>query len=174
MKSIAIGEGRSGHAEVEVASDLEITRQLGVLEVADAGRVDAGIGELVVEPRRGAVAQVRADRGVDRGQHLQEHEHRTEGTQRAGELVAPLDRPDHHTGGDGQQGGQHAAQREDGPPEGGQPTVGLGDHPGEAPLLTGAQAADHGATPSVGACMRSMSPIVAQGCDTRLGRKGRR
>ena len=66
MKSIEIDSGGPGHAEVEVARDGEVAGELRVLEVPHARRAHAGLGEPVVEPGRGAVAEVGADRLVDR------------------------------------------------------------------------------------------------------------
>ena len=66
MKSIEIDSGGPVMPEVEVAGDGEVAGELGVFEVAHAGRADAGLGQSVVEPGRGAVAEVGADRLVDR------------------------------------------------------------------------------------------------------------
>ena len=41
---------RPGHAPVELAGDGEVVDQVGILQMADAGRLDASCGELVVEP----------------------------------------------------------------------------------------------------------------------------
>ena len=91
-----------------------------------------------------------------------------EGAERTGEVVAPLDGSDHHAGADGQQGGEHAAQHEHGPPERRQPTVGGRDHPGEAPLLAGAQAAQHDAAPGMGGWERSTHPVSSRGATSVL------
>ena len=83
---------RPGHAEVELASDGEVVAELGILEVADARRVDAGVGELVVEPGGGAVAEVVAHREVERREHLEQHEHDAHEGERAAERVVGVHR----------------------------------------------------------------------------------
>ena len=70
MKSIEMRQRRAGHAQVEVAGHVQVVGELGVLEVAHARRLDAGLGELGRRARPQAVAEVGADRLVDRGEHL--------------------------------------------------------------------------------------------------------
>ena len=65
---------RTGHAPVEVPGHLQVSGQLRILQVPDARNCHAGAGQLVVEPGRGPVAEVRAQRGVERAEHLQQDE----------------------------------------------------------------------------------------------------
>ena len=67
-------QGRTHHPRVELARHLQVTGQRRVLEVAHARRLDARGGQLVVEPRRGAIPEVVAEDGVQRHEHLQDHE----------------------------------------------------------------------------------------------------
>ena len=97
--------------------------------MAHAGRPHAGVGEPVVEPRRGAIAEVRAERPVDGRQHLQQHERRPGQRERAGQRRAALHRADQHAHGDGEGDRQHAAQHERPSTTGGQRR----DRPGQAP-----------------------------------------
>ena len=53
---------------------VEVGGERRVLEVAHAGRAHAGVGQPVVEPGGGAVAEVGADRLVDRREHLEQDE----------------------------------------------------------------------------------------------------
>ena len=68
---------RAGHPEIEVARHREVRGQPGILEMSHPRRPHARTGEAVVEPRRGPIAKVLADRGLERGQHLQKDEHDT-------------------------------------------------------------------------------------------------
>ncbi len=136
-------ERRAGHAEVEVAGRGEVGGEVGILEVADAGRVDAGVGEPVVQPRGQPVAQVGPDRLVQRAEHLQRHEHQPHRHQRPCERVAALHRPDEHAHGDGEHGREHAPGHEHGPPQHGQRPVGAGQHREELPLLALSESTDH-------------------------------
>ena len=67
---------RAGHPEVEVARDGEVAGERRILEVPHARRAHAGLGEPVVEPRGSAVAEVGADRLMNRAEHLKQHEDR--------------------------------------------------------------------------------------------------
>ena len=109
-------ERRPHHAEVEVARGGQVAGELGILEMSDTGRTDARFGESIVEPRSRAVAEVRADRGVNRRQHLEEHERDGHCGERSGEPAATLHRRDERTHRDGEYRGQDAAQDERGPP----------------------------------------------------------
>ena len=58
--------------------------------MGEAGRTDRHLRQPVVEVRRGAVAQVVAHRGLDRGQHLQEHERHPDQSERERQWLAAL------------------------------------------------------------------------------------
>ena len=98
MKSMLIAQRRAGDAEVEVARDGEVGGELGVLEVRDAGGAVRRGHQPVVEIRRGAAAEVGADREVQRREHLEEHEHDADRGERSGErarrvCTAPISAP---------------------------------------------------------------------------------
>ena len=76
---------RAGHPEVEVARDGEVAGERRILEVPHARRAHAGLGEPVVEPGGGAVAEVGADRLMNRAEHLEQHEDRAGKRERTGE-----------------------------------------------------------------------------------------
>ena len=103
------------------------------------GRAHARLGQPVVEPGRRAIAEVGADRLMDRREHLQQHEDHPGEGERAGEAGAALDGRHEHAHGDGEHRRQHAAQHEDDPPHHGQRTVGLRQRREELPLVAGAQ-----------------------------------
>ena len=92
-------------------------------------------GEAVVEPGRGAVAQVQADGLVDGIDDLQKHEERADGRQRQGEGVVALDRADQDAHRDGEQRGQRAAEQQDGVPGARQQRVGARQHSGELDVV---------------------------------------
>ena len=133
---------RAGHAQVEVAGRGQVAAEGRVLEVAHAGRPHAGLGEPVVQPGGGPVAQVGADRLVDRDQHLEQHEHHPDGGQRPGQVAPALDGADQRPGGDGEHRRQHPPAHQHHPPGDGQAGVGLEQGAEEAPLLAFAQPGD--------------------------------
>ena len=129
-------KGWAGHAQVEVAGDLEVVRELGVLEMAHALRFHARVGELVVEPCRGAVAEVGAECRVDRVEDLEQYEDEPDSGERRGQRVAVLNRADEHAHRYRERGGQNPAQHEHSPPRDGQGRVGPVQDPEELPFLT--------------------------------------
>src|SRR4030095_2177003 len=64
------------HSEIEVAGHCEVVRELGVFKVAHARRPNTRFGKPVVQPRRGTVAEVGADGGMDWCEDLEQHEYR--------------------------------------------------------------------------------------------------
>ena len=60
---------------VELARGRQILSEVGILQVPDAGRLHAGADQRFVEPGRHLVAEVHADRGLDRIHDQHEHEH---------------------------------------------------------------------------------------------------
>ncbi len=107
--------------------------------MADAWRVYAGVGEAVIEPCRGPIAEVGAERLVDRGEHLEQDEDDANGRQRRGETRVVLHRCNQHAHGNRKHRRQHAAKSEDRPPGQRERTVGLGQDGEELPLLAGTQ-----------------------------------
>ena len=97
--------------------------------MAHARRAHARLGQPVVEPRRGAVAEVGADRLVDRREHLEQDEHDADERERAGEAVAALHRADEHAHRDREHRRQHAAQDEHDPPGDGERRSAFGRTP---------------------------------------------
>ena len=83
---------RTGHAEVEITRDGQIAGERRVLEMSHARRPDARLGQPVVEPRGGAVAEIGAHGLVNRREHLEQDEHRADEGERTGEAGAVLDR----------------------------------------------------------------------------------
>ena len=71
----AVRHRRSGDAEVEVAGHRQLVGEVGALEVGDARGVERRRHQAVVERRRGAVAEVVAERLVQRPDDLAGDEH---------------------------------------------------------------------------------------------------
>jgi hypothetical protein len=82
---------------VELPGHGDVAGQRGVLQVADARRFHARVGEVVVEPRRRPVAEALADGLVERRGDLAEHEHQAHRDQRTRldepPWTAPMTRP---------------------------------------------------------------------------------
>ena len=131
------GQRRPADAEVEVARHGQVAGELRILQVPDAGRLDARHRQLVVEPRGGGAAEVLARGEVQRRQHLQEDEHGPDAGQRQGQVRASFDRPDQYPHRDGEQGRQQAAHDQGGPPDRGQERVGPRQDGQELPLRGG-------------------------------------
>ena len=140
-------ERRPGDAEVEVAGGGQVSGESWVFEVADASGPDARLGQLIVEPGRGALAEAGADRLVERREHLEQHEDDGGERQGDGEIGATLDRADQHAHGDAERGRQHAPQHQHRPPDGGQRGIGLRQHADDLPLVAGEQALRDGREP---------------------------
>jgi len=124
-----------GHAQVEVAGDGEVAGEGRILEMAHAGRAHASLGEPVVEPGGGAVAEVRAHRLVDRAEHLEQDEHRPCEGERPPEGSAALHRADERAHRDREGRGQDPSEQERGPPGDGQGGVRLRQDGEELPFL---------------------------------------
>jgi hypothetical protein len=130
-----VGQRRTGHAEIEIASDGQVGGQPRILEVGKAGRMHACGSQPVVEERRHAIAQVVADRRLHRGQHLDEHEQHARDRQRHTQRPATLDRGDEHARRDGKQHGHDAVQDDHGPPRERERCVGARQLREEPPLF---------------------------------------
>ena len=85
-----------------------------------AWRAHAGLGEPVVEPCGSAVAEVGADRLMNRAEHLKQHEDRAGKGERTGERSAAFDGADQHAHRDRERRRQDPSKREDRPPRGGE------------------------------------------------------
>ena len=81
---------------------------------------------------------------MDRGQGLQRDEDGRHERERQRQRLAALHGADEHSGGEGHERREHAAQREDRPPGGGERTIRLRQHGEELPLVARAEALDHG------------------------------
>ena len=146
---------RSGHPAVELTRGGQVVGQFGILEVADAGRIDTAVDQAFVEPGRQQIAEVHADRGQDRADDQHQHEDHADEGQGRGEPVAGLDGADRQAGRHREDGGQRTAEHQQDPPGGGEPGVGPGKRGEELPLLPGPQPFDHAkdsatARPTVG------------------------
>jgi hypothetical protein len=109
--------------------------------MAQAGRVDAGLGELVVQPGRGAVTEVGADRGVDRPQHLEQDEGDADRGQWPGQRPSGLDGAHEHAHDHRERSGQQAPDHEQAPPQHRQRPVGPAERDRESYLLALAEPA---------------------------------
>jgi hypothetical protein len=109
-------QGRRGHAEVEVSRRGEIAGQRRIFEMSHARRPDAGHGDAVIQPGGRAIAEISAERLVDRREHLQGDEHDAGERQRRGQRFATLDGGDEHAHRHGKQRRQRASQQEGNPP----------------------------------------------------------
>jgi len=127
---------------VKIVPLRQIVDERGILEMADPGRVNARVGEPIVEPGRRAIAEVGARRLVDWREHLQQEEDGADRRQRRGQARPVLHRCHQCTHRDRKHGRQHAAERQDHPPCNRQPTSGLGQDIEELPLLPGAEAGE--------------------------------
>ena len=75
MKSIEIDSGGPVMPRSKSRATVRSLVSVGILEVAHARRTHARLGQPVVEPRRGAIAEVGADRLMDRREDLEQDEH---------------------------------------------------------------------------------------------------
>lgn len=95
---------RPGHSAVELARHGKVAGERWVLEVAHAWRTNAGLGQAVVKPCGGAVAEVSAERLMNRAEHLKQDEDRAGERERNGERPDVLDGADQHAHRDGEGG----------------------------------------------------------------------
>ena len=121
---------------VELAGDCKIGVQLRILEVRDSRWMDARFTQPVIEPRRGAVAEIHADGGVNRRKDLQRDENDSHRRERAGEVTVMLHSGDEHAHHDREQRGEHAAEDEHYPPRDGKLRVDLGEGAEKLPLFS--------------------------------------
>src|SRR5262249_37966777 len=81
---------RTHHSEIEIARQAQVRSECGVFQMPHTRWTNAALGESIVEPRRGAVTQVRTKCNVNRSQDLQQYEDRADKPQRIGQICAPL------------------------------------------------------------------------------------
>ena len=134
-----VRQRRPGHAEVEVARDGEVGGERRILQVCHTRRADAHLGQAVVEKRRGAIAEVVADRRLNRRQHLQQDEDDADDAERTRQAVAALDGADQDPHRNGEQRRQDAVQQHDRPPRQRESRVGLRQRREEHPLFSTAE-----------------------------------
>ena len=146
---------RAGHPEIEVARHGEVARERRILEVAHARRAHARLGQPVVQPGGGAVAEVGADRLMNRRQDLEQDEHGAGEGERAAQAVAASHGADEHAHRDREDRRQHAAQDEHDPPRDRQGAIGPRQDAEELPLLAFGQISDHGprVSQTLGGCV---------------------
>ncbi len=163
MKSIEIDERRPGHPQVKIAGHGEVTGQRRIFQMPDSWRAHAGLGQAVIEPCGGAVAEVGAHRLVNWVQHLEQHKNRAGKSQRPGERMALLHGADEHAHGNGKRRRQHPAQQQDGPPRRGETRVRLGQDGEELPFLAGTQSFEHDRIVAHAAAMHNLAHSCAYG-----------
>ena len=83
--------GWAGHAQVEISGDRQVVGELRVFQVSHPRRPDTRLGQPVIEPGGRAVAQVGANRLVNRREHLEQNENDTDEREVVGEAVTALD-----------------------------------------------------------------------------------
>jgi hypothetical protein len=111
--------------------------------VTHAGRAHAGLGEPVVQPRGGAVAEVGADRLMNRAEDLKQHEDRAGKRERTDERITALHGANEHAHRDRERRRQDAPQQEGHPPGGGEPDGRLRQDGEELPFLALGQTLKH-------------------------------
>ena len=134
---------RPADAQVEIPRHRDVLRELGVLQVRQARRPHTSHRQLIVEPSRGAAAEVGAHGLVQGCQHLQQDERRPDQRERAKQGSALLHRAHHHPHRNGEDRRQQPPRHEQRPPQHGERRVGLGQHGEVLPLLAGGQAFEH-------------------------------
>ncbi len=135
MKSMEIGSGGPVIPQIEIARDGEVAGERRILEVPHARRAHAGFGQPVVEPCGGAVAEIGADRLMNRAEHLQQHEDRAGKGERTGKRMAALHGADQHAHRDRERRRQDPSQQQSRPPGGGETQVRLRQDGEELPFL---------------------------------------
>ncbi|MDY7101769.1 MAG: hypothetical protein S0880_11330 [Actinomycetota bacterium] len=134
---------RSGDAEVEVAGHRQVVGERRPLEVGDARRVGTRPHESLVQPPRGAAAEVGPDRFVERGEHLEEHEHDADRDERTGERPPALHGIDEKPGRDGEHRRRRPGHQHQRPPHHGERPVRLPERHRQLPLLPIPETNDH-------------------------------
>ena len=138
-----VRQRRARHAEVEVARDREVGGKGGIFQVCHTRRAGACPCQAVVEKRRGAVAEVVADRRLNWRQHLQQDEGGADEAQWTDQALTALDGADEDAHRNGEQGRQDAMKQDDGPPRQREPAVGPRQGREELPFLPFPQTLDH-------------------------------
>ena len=102
--------------------------------MAHAGRTDARERQPIVKPRRRPAAEIRADGMMDRREDLEQHERRSDGTQRQAQARAALHGGDEHAHRHRERHRQQAARDDQHPPGQRQPAIGAGQNGGKRPV----------------------------------------
>lgn len=95
----------------------------------------AGVGQAVVQPGSGAVAERGADCLVERREHLEEHEHDGNHGERRRRTRALLDSADERPHRNREHRRQRTAEEKDRPPCDGERRIGFGQRSEELPLF---------------------------------------
>ena len=111
--------------------------------MTDARRPDARLGQSIVEPAGGEIAEVVAERLVNRREHLEQDEDRARDRKRVGEAPAALDRADEHAHGDRENRRQRAPQEQHCPPRDRKGPIGLRQRAEKLPFVSLAQDVQH-------------------------------
>ena len=108
-----------------------------------AGRANAGFGEPVVEPSCRAVAQIGAQRLMNRAEYLKEDENCTDKGERTTEGIAVLYCTDQNTHGNGESRRQRASKQQGKKPREGKARGSLGQDAEEFPFFAFGQSPQH-------------------------------
>jgi hypothetical protein len=115
--------------------------------MAHARRTHACAREPIVEPRRRAIAEVRADRLMQRREHLQQEKDDGDQRERGREAAAALHGRDEDAHGQREHGGQHPAQQNERPPGDRERAIGGWKDGEERPFVPCTQAREHESPP---------------------------
>jgi hypothetical protein len=135
---------RTRHAPVELSRGRQILSKVRILQMSDAGWLNAGANKRLVEPGGHFVAEVHADRGLDRIQDQHEHEDHTGQGKGSRNRLSLLDRADGGTDGYRKDRGHRTVQDQQRPPNRGQHRIGFGQCAKELPLLPRPEPVEHG------------------------------
>ena len=138
---------RTGHPEIEVPCHGEVGGQPRILEMPHARREGGRVRQPVVQPRGEAIAEVGAERLVDRSQALQQDEDRAGKGEGPGQRRPALHGADEHAHRDAERGRQHPARDQHGPPSDREPSIRLREHAEKLPFLPIAQPLSEGHRP---------------------------
>ena len=109
-------------------------------------RENAGRGELIIEPRGRAAAEVRTHRAMNGRKDLQQHENDAKQRERDCEIRLMLDGAHQRAHGDGENGREQSPQNQHGPPNERESAVSARQCAGNRPKIAGAELLDDWST----------------------------
>src|SRR5581483_7599833 len=136
-------ERRATDSQVEIAGDGEVGGEFGILEMAHAGRTNAGASQFIVEPGGGAAAKIRSDSPMNGRQNLQQHEHYSYQSQRGLQVAASLYCADEPAHGNRESCREQSTNNEENPPANSQAAGGFRKHPCKLQAFARAQPLTH-------------------------------